>query len=292
MNEGHVSHLVVEFALELLGRRLEPRILQARVDEAQEHLFLLLLLEARVIEGVGGVGVRVKVKVETVTDFTRHIVADTLPAVNMGHSCWRTNRTVLLCQNGFFLARRAVDPEGISYSSWPPCLTKIFIRSSPSASGSWTHASRSHQSQERMPLPAAAARACCNKDKACTSSRGMNPPTLSSCSLLSFLADFLRSDSSRWAWISDRRSAGGEAFDGISSRDKTCVGLADASPFKNQGWDPPLGSFTFLLEPGRSEPAAASQPGGIASCPPRNSVGTLHWPRQPSLGRFLESKVV
>jgi len=81
----------------------------------------------------------------------------------------------------------------------------------------WSEASRDRFSN-RCHLSSGSSEEVWQQRLECSCSRGGDLPTSSSCSLLSFFADFLRSASSRWAWISDRRSAGGVAFEGISEK--------------------------------------------------------------------------
>jgi hypothetical protein len=125
----------------------------------------------------------------------------------------------------------------------------------------------------------------------CTCSRDRNPPTSSSCSLLSFFADFLRSESSRWAWISDRRSAGGAALEGMLEKCHVQYNglVADISgePDEAAAWLPLplpffLGSFAAA-----SLPLVLAAWSAIASSPPERRCCRIASAASTELGVFF-----
>jgi hypothetical protein len=100
------------------------------VDEAQEHLLLLLLLEAGERNESGDRGAEKTIRIMCVCASSsclmcfrhvRHQHERFVPADDMLQQL-----SLLQCWG---------NPDRISHPSWPPCFTKIFIRSPPSASG-------------------------------------------------------------------------------------------------------------------------------------------------------------
>jgi len=153
-------------------------------------------------------------------------------------------------------------------------------------STTWSEASRDRFSN-RCHLPSGSSEEVWQQGLECTCSRGGDLPTSSSCSLLSFFADFLRSASSRWAWISDRRSAGGVAFEGIS--EKCHVRIHDSSGSPQPGTSLFLGStIDPPLQLCRSKPPfilAAQR--GFASCLPERRGFRIASAASTELGAFF-----